>query len=43
MLVKFEQDRMVQSTRNFELFDKKTGFFITTFYKEMAPFWKTLL
>ena len=28
MLVKFEQNRMVQGTRNFELFDKKkTGFF----------------
>ena len=26
MLVKFVQNRMVQSTRNFELFDKKTGF-----------------
>ena len=23
MLVKYEQNRMVQSTRNFELFDKK--------------------
>ena len=23
MLVKFEQNRMVQTTRNFELFDKK--------------------
>ena len=27
MLVKFEQNRMVQNTRNFELFDKKPGFF----------------
>ena len=26
MLVKFEQNRMVQTTRNFELFDKKPGF-----------------
>ena len=27
MLVKFEQNHMVQTTRNFELFDKKkTGF-----------------
>ena len=26
MLVKFEQNRMVETTRNFELFDKKTGF-----------------
>ena len=24
MLVKFEQNRMVQTTRNFKLFDKKT-------------------
>ena len=29
MLVKFEQNRMVQSTRNFELFEKTNGFFIT--------------
>ena len=26
MLVKFEQNCMVQTTRNFELFDKKAGF-----------------
>ena len=26
MLVKFEQIRMVQTTRNFEFFDKKLGF-----------------
>ena len=26
MLVKFEQNRMVQTTRNFELFGKKLGF-----------------
>ena len=26
MLVKFEQNRMVQTTRNFEFFDKKMGF-----------------
>ena len=25
MLVKFEQNRMVQTARNFELFDKKTN------------------
>ena len=50
MLVKFEQNRMVQTTRNFELFDqkkkkkkKKTGFFITIFDKELTPFWKTFL
>ena len=34
MLVKFKQNRMVQIIRNFELFDKKTGFFITIFDKE---------
>ena len=27
MLVKFKQNRMVQTTRNFELFDKKTVFY----------------
>ena len=27
MLVKFEQNRMVQTTRNFELFDKRSGFY----------------
>ena len=27
MLVKFEQNRMVQTTRDFELFDKKKCFF----------------
>ena len=27
MLVEFEQNRMVQTSRNFELFDKKTGFY----------------
>ena len=26
MLVKFEQNRILQTTRNCELFDKKTGF-----------------
>ena len=26
MLVKFEQNRMVQTTQNFKLFDKKPGF-----------------
>ena len=30
MLVKFEQIRMVQSTRNFELVDKKKTFFFWT-------------
>ena len=27
MPVKFEQNRMVQTTRNFELFDRKRGFY----------------
>ena len=27
MLVKFEQNRMVKTTQNYELFDKKTGVF----------------
>ena len=43
MPVKFEQNRMVQTTRNFELFDKKPVFFITIFDKELTPFWKTFL
>ena len=43
MLVKFEQNHMVQ-TRNFELFDwKKKMFFKTTFDKTLMPFWKTFL
>ena len=38
MLVKFEQNRMVQTTRNCALFDqKKNGFFlITIFDKRVA-------
>ena len=32
VLVKFEQNRMVQTTQNFEFFDKKTGF--------LKPFWQ---
>ena len=31
MLVKFKQNRLIQTTRNFELFDQKMGFF--------KPFW----
>ena len=31
MLVKFEQIRIVQIARNFEVFDKKTGFFFKSF------------
>ena len=40
MLVDFEQNRMVQTTRNFELFDKK---WLTIFDKALTPFWKTFL
>ena len=43
MLVKFEQNRMVQTTRNFELLDKKTGYFKTVFGKALTPFWKPFL
>ena len=38
MLVKFEQNRMVQTTRNFELFDKKTGFLKPFFTKRWRHF-----
>ena len=39
---------MVQTTRNYELFDKKKKkkkktFFITIFDKELTPFWKIFL
>ena len=42
MLVKFEQNRirMVQMTRNVELFDKNPELFIIIFDKESTPFWK---
>ena len=46
MLVKCKQNYMVQTTRNFEFFDrkkKKTGFCITTFDKALTPFWNTFL
>ena len=38
MLVKFEQNRMVQTTQNFELFDGKNTFFKTIFDKALTPF-----
>ena len=38
MLVKFEQNRMVQTTRNFEFFDKKKRVFYNHFNKELTPF-----
>ena len=41
MLVEFEHNRLVQTKRNFELFDKKTGFLKTIFDEALTPFWKT--
>ena len=38
-LVGFEQNRMVQTTRNFELLKKKPGFFYNHFDKKLTPFW----
>ena len=35
MQVNFEQNRMVQTTRNFELFDKKRGFFYYHFWQRV--------
>ena len=44
MQVKFEQNRIVQATQKFELFDKKkSGFLKTIFDKTLTPFWKTCL
>ena len=40
MLVKFEQNRMVQTIQNVELFDQK---WLTIFDKVLTPFWKTFL
>ena len=40
MLVKFEQNGMVRTIQNFELFSKKMAKF---FDKVLTPFWKTLL
>ena len=40
MLVNFEQNRMVRTIQNFELFDKK---WLTVFDKVSTPFWKTFL
>ena len=40
MLVKFAQNRIVQTTRNFELCEKK---YITIFYKELTSFLKIFL
>ena len=35
MLVKFEQNRIFQTTRNCELFDKKPGFFKKHFWQSV--------
>ena len=52
MLVDFEQNRLVQTTRNCEGFDQKKQIqkqkqkprvCITIFDKELTPFWKTFL
>ena len=43
MPVKFEQNPMVQTTQNYELFDKKTEFFKTIFDKALTLFWKPFL
>ena len=42
MLAKFEQNRMDQAKRKFELLTKNR-FFINIFDKELTPFWKTFL
>ena len=40
MLVKYEQNRMVWTVQNFELFDKK---WLTIFDKVLTAFWKKFL
>ena len=40
MLVEFEQNRMVRTIQNFELFDKK---WLTIFDQVLTQFWKTFL
>ena len=35
MLVEYEQDRMVQTTQNFELFDKKNLGFFSHFWQSV--------
>ena len=39
----WKKNRMVQTTQNFEIFDKKTFFLKTIFDKALTPFWKTFL
>ena len=44
MLMKFEQNRMVQTTRNSDLFDKNPGFKKKDIFdKALMAFWKTFL
>ena len=43
MLVKFEQNRMVRTIQNFELFNKKKKKWLTIFDKVLTPFWKMFL
>ena len=43
MMVNFEQNGIVQTTPNFELFDKKKQVFKTIFNKALTPFVKTFL
>ena len=43
MLVKFEQNCIVQTTRNFELFDKNPSILKTIFDKALTPFWNAFL
>ena len=40
MLVEVEQNRLVWTIQNFELFDKK---WLAIFDKVLTPFWKTFL
>ena len=42
MLVKFEQNHMVDTTQSLKLFDKKQGFF-NRFDRALTLFWKTFL
>ena len=43
MLVKFEQNCVVQTAKNFELLTQKTRIFITISDKALTPFWKMFL
>ena len=43
MLLKIEQNRVVQTMQNFEIFDKKRNVFKAIFDKALTPFWKTFI